>query len=80
VGQMVVREAMALVTAGLGIGTCLAIVVGRMIAGLVVGVQPGKPIAFLIATAVLGLSGFVAAAIPAYVASRIDPVRALRSD
>jgi predicted permease len=74
---MVLREALTLVAVGAAAGIPLVLVAGRSIASLLVGVQPADPLAFLIGAAMLLLVASVAAYLPAYRASRIEPMTAL---
>lgn len=64
------------VVAGLGV-TGLAL---GAVERLVYGVSPRDPVSIGVAVAVLLLVGFGAAAVPAWRASRVDPVTALRRD
>ena len=74
---MVMREALVLVVVGLAIGLPMAFVAGRSVAALLFAVNPADPVAFaggaLILLAVAGLAAYL----PAYRASRIEPMVAL---
>jgi hypothetical protein len=50
------------------------------IAGQLFGVTPRDPVAIVVALSVLGIVTMVAGYVPAPQASRIDPVRALRTE
>jgi putative ABC transport system permease protein len=80
VGRMVVREAIALVLVGVALGSVAAVAAGRLIRGLLHGVPPHDPATFVTVAVALCASGLVAAWVPAYRASRVDPIRALRSE
>jgi predicted permease len=74
---MVLREALALVVLGAVIGLPLAFAAGRSMQTLLVGVGPGDPLAFAAGAAILLVVAAVAAYLPAYRASRIEPMVAL---
>jgi putative ABC transport system permease protein len=62
------------------IGVVLAAAGGRLVAALLYGVAPGDP-SSIVAVAVMLLGVAAAAAlVPAWRASRVDPVTALRAD
>jgi predicted permease len=77
---LVIRESLALVIAGAIVGLPLAVAAGHSIASLLHGVEPVDPIAFAQATVLLLLVSGFAAYFPAYRASRIDPMVALRTE
>jgi predicted permease len=78
--HMVLREGMALVTAGLLLGVAGALVLTRMMSGLLFGIPPHDPITFAAVCAVLALVAAAACLVPARRAAAIDPIRALRVD
>jgi predicted permease len=80
VSWLVVREALTLVAIGAVLGLPLAFVAGRSVLSLLHGVTPVDPIAYSQATVLLLVVGAVAAYLPAYRASRIDPMVALRAE
>jgi ABC-type antimicrobial peptide transport system permease subunit len=80
IGGMVVREALLLVAIGIAIGTAAALGTGRLIASLLKGVPPNDPLTFLGVIAVLCGAAMAAAWLPAYRASRVNPIVALRSE
>jgi predicted permease len=63
---------------GIGIGTAVALLITRPLAGLVVGMNVKDPVIFLSVASALTLVSMASAGIPAWRAARIDPVRALR--
>ena len=75
---MILREAGILTVAGLVIGTTLALASAQVVKSLLYGLQPRDPFTLVLAvvtlTAVAALSSFL----PAYRASRLDPLKALR--
>lgn len=68
------------VAIGAGIGIVLALVLGRLVASLLYGVSSSDPMTLVVSVAVLIAAGFLAGLLPAWRASRVDPVVALRSE
>jgi predicted permease len=77
---LVVREAAAPVMAGTAAGVVIALAAGRVIAHEFLGVAAADAAALGISIAVMGLIAGVAVSIPAFRASRVDPLTALRAD
>jgi len=65
---------------GMAIGLAVAVAAGRVMQGLLFGIQPGDPITFAAASGLLLLIVIVASAIPARRASGVEPAAALRSE
>ena len=78
VRRHVVLQAVGLVAAGLLIGLVASLALRQAIAGLLFQVAPTDPSSFISAAIVLGVAGLSAAFWPAYRASRVDPMVALR--
>ena len=76
---LVIGSAARLIVTGTAIGLVLAVVLGRLLATVLFGVQPLDPLTFLSVTIVLAIAAVVATAAPAWRAARIDPAVALRS-
>ena len=74
---MVLREALTLVAIGLAVGVPLAFVAGHSMSALLFGVAPADRVAFAGGAATLLVVAAVAAYLPAYRASRIEPMTAL---
>jgi len=76
--HMIVRRGLALALAGVVLGIAASALLTRVISGMLFGVRPTDPATFA-ATAVLLLAVSVAASTaPAFRASRLDPMKALR--
>ena len=75
---MVLRETLTLVGIGAAIGLALAVLSLRAVGTLLYGLSPRDPLTLAAATALVLAVGMLAGALPAWRASRIDPVAALR--
>ena len=75
----VLRRALALTGTGIVLGAAGAWASTRVLASLFVGVSPHDPIIYGAAAAALGTVALAAASIPAFRATRVDPVVALTS-
>ena len=75
--DLVLREGLQLLGAGVILGGTLAFLLGRALESQLFGVQPTDPIVVVGATLLLGAVAFTACALPARRASRIDPKVAL---
>ena len=76
--KMIVREAVALVCAGLLAGCLLVLALGRSVGALVYGLEPGDPVTLLAAALLLAAAALGASVVPARRAARLDPMAALR--
>ncbi len=65
---------------GLAIGLIASLAVGRAIASLVFEISPYDPLVLSITTIALALIAVIASLIPAWRATRVDPVLALRAE
>jgi macrolide transport system ATP-binding/permease protein len=77
---MVLRSAMAPITAGLAVGIPVVIAAGHAVASQLYGVKSYDPLILGLAIAVLLISAAMAALVPARRAASIDPIRALRTE
>ncbi len=77
---MVVREGMALVALGMGIGLVAAIWVTRFAAKMLYGVSPGDVWTRVAVVALIAAAALAACLVPARRAARVDPLVALRSE
>jgi predicted permease len=80
VARHVVIESLGNVAAGVAVGIGLALLAGRLLQGLLVGVTPRDPATLAIVAATLAAVGVAAALGPATRAARVDPARALRAE
>jgi predicted permease len=80
VRSMVVRQALGLVVAGLGIGLAGSVAVVRVMASLLYGVAPTDPVTFAAVGVVLVTVAVAASYLPARRATRVDPMIALRAE
>ena len=77
--RLVISDASRVVAAGTAIGLGLSAASGRLIQTMLFGVSPLDLATFVIVTAVLCVAAAIAIVWPAWHASRIDPVVALRN-
>jgi predicted permease len=77
---MVFRESLLLMLAGLIIGVPLVIGASRLIGSLLFEVSPGDPLIVAAAMLILLAVGAAASYLPAWRASRVDPLTALRTE
>jgi ABC-type antimicrobial peptide transport system permease subunit len=75
---LVVREALLLVLVGGAIGLPFAFFAARAVEGLLYATAPSDPVSYGMAAGVLVIVSAVASYIPAWRASRVDPLAALR--
>ena len=75
---LVLAEGMKLVVVGLVIGLIGSAVASRLLQTMLFGVSPSDLPTYLAAPAILALVALVAVMIPAFMASRVDPMEALR--
>lgn len=80
VRRMVVRQGMALATAGVGLGLIAAVALSSVMASLLYGVSATDPLTYGSVALVLVVVSLTASWIPARKASSVDPSRALRSE
>jgi predicted permease len=78
--RMVVIEGMRPTLLGVAIGIAAALGLGRVVANLTFQVKPTDPTTFIAVAAVLALIALIACIVPAYRASKVDPVIALRNE
>jgi predicted permease len=77
---MVLRRGLGLAGAGAVLGVAGAVIVARLMAGLLYGVSPTDPLTFVGVTVVLTAVAIAASCIPALRAMHLDPNATLRAD
>jgi ABC-type antimicrobial peptide transport system permease subunit len=78
--RMVVREAARLIVMGVVIGAVIAVASTRLMNAFLFGLTATDPTTFVAAAVILGGAGIVAAFLPAWRASRMSPMAALREE
>jgi predicted permease len=76
----VLREGMAYPVAGLALGAAVALWLTRLLQSSLYGISPQEPRVFLGTAVLLSLTAVAACVIPAWRATRTDPIEALRSE
>jgi len=80
VRALVLGEGMLLAGLGIGLGLLAALALGRLLVGMLYGVQPTDPSVLAAVCLMLGTASIVACLVPAVRATRVNPVDALRSE
>jgi predicted permease len=80
VGRLVVVQGMKPTLAGIGIGLIAALALGRVATSLIYGVSSRDLVTFLSVTMLLILVSFAASLVPAFRATRVDPLAVLREE
>ncbi|HEV3219038.1 MAG TPA: ABC transporter permease [Candidatus Acidoferrales bacterium] len=75
---LILREALIVTLLGAAVGLAAALAATRVMASMLYGVTPRDPVTMVVAAGVLLAVAALAAAIPAWRASRTDPITALR--
>jgi putative ABC transport system permease protein len=76
--RMVMSHGLALTGAGVVLGVAAALSLTRLIGNMLYKVSPRDPLAFGTAFVVMAIASLAACFLPAWRATRTDPVRALR--
>lgn len=77
---MVLREGMRPAMIGMVIGLAGAFIFGRFLVHVIYGVRPSDPLTFIAVTLLLGGIALIACVVPAYRATKVEPMRALREE
>jgi ABC-type antimicrobial peptide transport system permease subunit len=75
---LVLSRGLRLTAAGIIVGAIAAFVLTRLMGNLLYNVSPYDPLAFGSALVVIAIASLTACFLPAWRATRIDPVQALR--
>ena len=78
--RIVLQQGLALISAGLGLGLIVALLLTPLIRSFLWGVTATDPVTFFVAIAGLMLLALLACYLPARRASKVDPVIALRNE
>jgi putative ABC transport system permease protein len=78
--RLIVIEGMRPTLIGVAIGLAGALALGRVVANLIYGVKPTDPITFGAVSVLLAGVGLFASIIPAYRATRVEPMKTLRDE
>lgn len=77
---MVLRQGMLLTASGLAIGIACAIALTRLVANMLVAVNPADPATLVVSAMFLGIVSLLATYFPARRARMVDPIVALRQE
>ena len=77
---LILRQGLRLTTLGVVVGIGGALLATRLLATQLFGVSHVDPLTYVGVVVLLTLTSIVASALPAWRASRVDPVTALRSE
>ncbi len=78
--RLVVRDGVILILSGMGLGAVVALLSAPAVEPFLFGVTPRDPLVFGLVLITLFVVALLASAIPAWRASRVDPLVALRAD
>jgi len=78
--SLIARECAAWVACGLVAGLALAAIVSRSMSSLIYGVERLDWVSLTTSTCVLGSAAAIAALVPVWRATRVDPMAALRAE
>ena len=78
--RLVVGDGLQMAAAGIVIGVCGSFLVGRSLGTLLFEVRPADPVTFVVTAALLMMVAVAASFIPAWRATRVEPISALRAE
>ncbi len=78
--RLVLGSGLSLALTGMAIGLAIAFVAGRLMRGLLHEVTPSDPATFAVVAVVLATAALLASFVPAWRATRVDPVNALKTE
>jgi predicted permease len=78
--RMILASGGRLLVSGLGLGLVLGLATGRLLQGHLFGITPEDPLTYAVVGLVLLAAGLGASFVPAWRASRVDPLTALRAE
>jgi predicted permease len=77
---LILGRSLRLTLGGLALGLCGALALTRVLGGLLYGVKPTDPVTFAVAAALLSAAALLASLIPAWRATKVDPLIAIRDE
>jgi predicted permease len=77
---MILREGSIMLVCGVALGLLLAMATGKILSGILYQVGALDPVAFTVAPIVLAIAALIATWLPARRATRVNPMRALRTE
>ncbi len=77
---MVIADGLKPILLGVGIGFAAALALGRVVSSLLYGVHSTDPLTFAMVALLLVAVGLLATVVPAYRATRVEPIRTLREE
>jgi ABC-type antimicrobial peptide transport system permease subunit len=75
---MIVGRGLTLALIGLGAGVAISAVMMRLLSGMLYGIRAWDPITFAATACLLLVVSVAASIVPAYRATRLDPIQTLR--
>jgi ABC-type antimicrobial peptide transport system permease subunit len=78
--RLVLSRGLLLTTTGIMIGVAVALLLTRLLGSLLYQVSPRDPLAFVVAFGAMAIASTAACFLPAWRATRTDPIRALRAE
>ncbi len=78
--RMILRDVLAMVLAGLGLGVPVALATSKLLRSFLYGMKPNDPLTLITALPALVAAAILAGYAPARRASRVDPMAALRHE
>jgi putative ABC transport system permease protein len=77
---LVLRQSLGMILVGVVLGAAAAFAAARLLGSLVPGVGSAEPFTFAVMISLLVGAALLASFVPAYRASRVDPMSALRQE
>jgi len=78
--RLVLTDGLKPILFGIAIGLAAALALGRVVASLIYGIRATDPLTFAGVALLLTVLGLLATLLPAYRATRVEPVRILREE
>jgi putative ABC transport system permease protein len=78
--KMVIGDGMRPIVIGVGIGFAASFALGHVVSSFLYGVRATDPLTFAMVTLLLVAVGLLATIVPAYRATRVEPIRTLREE